>query len=86
MTATEAARDFAALLAAVETGETIVVTRDGADRPLRTERTGVADRIAQTTAARSPPPEAVDDLERAIAAGRVLPTTDTAARSTSFLG
>ncbi len=68
MTATEASRNFAALLDAVEAGETIVVTRDGMPvARLEPERANAATRIAEAMAAHPLPPEAVDDLERAIA-------------------
>lgn len=66
MTATEASRNFAALLTAVEQGEEILVTREG--RPVavvRPNRETVAERLAAALAAHPADPAFGDDLERA---------------------
>lgn len=66
MTATEASRNFAALLDAVQAGEEILVTREG--RPVARilpDRTTVAERLAAALAAHPADPGFGDDLERA---------------------
>ncbi len=66
MTATQASRNFAALLTAVEQGEEILVTREG--RPValvRPNRETVAERLAAALAAQPADPEFGDDLEQA---------------------
>lgn len=64
MTATEASRNFAAVITAVEHGEEIVVTRDG--RPvarLSPERRTVADRVREALANNPTDPDFGDELE-----------------------
>ncbi|HEV3383037.1 MAG TPA: type II toxin-antitoxin system prevent-host-death family antitoxin [Trebonia sp.] len=66
VTATQAARSFANILDAVEHGETVVITRDGATvGKLVPERRTSADRLK--TALRDNPADAgfADELERA---------------------
>jgi antitoxin (DNA-binding transcriptional repressor) of toxin-antitoxin stability system len=67
MTATEAARNFSAVLDAVEAGETIVVTRDGLPvARFEPTRAGVAERIADVMARFPADPEWADDLEQTV--------------------
>jgi antitoxin (DNA-binding transcriptional repressor) of toxin-antitoxin stability system len=67
MTATQAAQNFPAVLAAVEAGETIVVTRDGSPiARFEPQGTGVADRIAEVMARFPVDPGWADDLEAAV--------------------
>lgn len=65
MTATEASRNFAALLTAVEQGEEILVTREG--RPVARilpDRTTVAERLRAAMDAHPVDPDWPGDLER----------------------
>jgi prevent-host-death family protein len=66
VTATQAARSFANILDAVEHGETVVITRDGAPvGRLVPERRTSADRIKAALRDNPADAEFADDLERA---------------------
>lgn len=64
MTATQAARSFAALLDYVEQGEEIVITRDGVPvGRFAPERVTTADRLKATLRSYPPDPSFADDLD-----------------------
>ncbi|WP_250285256.1 MULTISPECIES: type II toxin-antitoxin system Phd/YefM family antitoxin [unclassified Frankia] len=66
MTATQAARNFAGLLDAVEHGEAVVITRDGvAVGRFVPERHTVADRLGEALREYAADPAFADDLEAA---------------------
>jgi prevent-host-death family protein len=66
MTATQAARNFAGLLDAVEHGESVVITRDGATvGRFVPERQTTADRLKAALRDHPPDPAFADDLEAA---------------------
>lgn len=64
MTATQAARNFAGLLDAVEHGEAVVITRDGVTvGRFVPERHTTADRLRAALRDHAPDPSFADDLE-----------------------
>ena len=66
MTATQAARNFARLLDAVEHGEDVVITRDGVTvGRFVPERRTAADRLKAALRDHAPDPALADDLEAA---------------------
>jgi prevent-host-death family protein len=66
MTATQAARNFAGLLDAVEHGEVIVITRDGLTvGRFVPERRTAADRLKDALRDHAPDPGFADDVEAA---------------------
>jgi prevent-host-death family protein len=66
MTATQAARNFAGLLDAVEHGEAVVITRDGVTvGRFVPERRTTADRLKAAFRDLTPDPAFADDLETA---------------------
>ena len=66
MTATQAARNFAALLDAVEHGEAVVITRDGvAVGRFVPERRTSADRLKEALRTHAPDPAFADAVEAA---------------------
>ena len=66
MTATQAARNFAGLLDAVEHGEAVVITRDGVTvGRFVPERRTTADRLKAALRDLTPDPAFADDLEAA---------------------
>ncbi len=66
MTATQAARNFAGLLDAVEHGEVFVITRDGvAVGRFVPERRTTADRLKEALREQSADPDFADDVEAA---------------------
>lgn len=66
MTATQAARNFAGLLDAVEHGEAVVITRDGVTvGRFVPERRTTADRLAEALRAHAVDSAFADDLEAA---------------------
>ena len=66
MTATQAARNFAGLLDAVEHGEAVVITRDGvAVGRFVPERRTTADRLKDAIRDHAPDPGFADDVEAA---------------------
>ncbi|HET9140507.1 type II toxin-antitoxin system prevent-host-death family antitoxin [Actinophytocola sp.] len=72
MTTAEASANFAALLAAAEHGETIVVTRDGVPVGRFVPERSVAERIAEVLDRYPLSPEAAEDLARTIEENRAL--------------
>jgi prevent-host-death family protein len=66
MTATQAARNFAGLLDAVEHGEAVVITRDGVTvGRFVPERRTTADRLKEALRDHAPDPAFADDVEAA---------------------
>lgn len=64
MTATQATRNFAGLLDAVEHGETVVITRDGVTvGRFMPERRTTADRLKAALHDHAPDPAFADDLD-----------------------
>jgi prevent-host-death family protein len=77
MTATQAARNFAGLLDAVEHGEDIVITRDGvAVGRFVPERRTTADRLADVLRDNAADPGFADDVEKAHAELRAALTDE----------
>jgi prevent-host-death family protein len=67
MTATQASRNFAAMLDEVENGETVLVTRDGVTvARIIPDHTQPGDRIAEVLETHPLSEEDVDELENAI--------------------
>ena len=67
MTDAQASMNFAAMLNEVANGETVLVTRDGVPiARITPEESNVVDRLEEVLEKYPLPPEAVDDLERAI--------------------
>lgn len=77
MTATQAARNFAGLLDAVEHGEVVVITRDGVTvGRFVPERRTTAARLKDALRHNPPDPAFADDLDRARADLRALFTDE----------
>jgi prevent-host-death family protein len=77
MSATQAARNFAGLLDAVEHGEAVVITRDGiAVGRFVPERRTTADRLKAALHNHPPDPGFADDLETARAELRASSTDE----------
>lgn len=75
MTATQAARNFAGLLDAVERGEAVMITRDGVTvGRFVPERRTSADRLKDALRASTPDAEFADDVQAARARMRELLT------------
>ena len=72
MTTAEISADFAALLAAAEHGETVVVTRDGVPIGRFVPERSVAERIAEVMDRFPLSAEAAEDLARTIEENRAL--------------